>query len=179
MEILSSVTHVGEWILTFSLVIVTWRLGDWRNWKEYYPTILFMICLSFFSSILMYDHPLWLFHGTLFLPNHTITNFLITFVQFPMLVLIYLSNYPQKIRGQIGYFALWVVIFSSIEFFFYLGGKMSYFNGWNYGYSVLFNCITFPILRLHHSKPLSAWLLSIPIAAIILLYFDFSFVNLK
>ncbi|WP_373370790.1 CBO0543 family protein [Lederbergia panacisoli] len=77
-------------------MIAAFIWGDWRNWKKYYPTILFMICSDFFSAILMYEHPLWMYKKSLLLPNHTLTNFFIAFLMYPAVVLIFLANYLKK-----------------------------------------------------------------------------------
>ncbi|MGM8365740.1 CBO0543 family protein [Virgibacillus sp. W0181] len=147
--------------------------------KKYYPTILFMICLDFFSAILMYEHPLWMFEESLFLPNHTLTDFLIAFFMYPTVVLIFLANYPKQKVRQTGWILLWVVIFSVTEYVSIITGLGSYYNGWDFGWSIALNCIMFPILRLHHSRPLLAWLLCIPIAAFIIIYFNFPLKMMK
>ncbi|MFL6562333.1 MAG: CBO0543 family protein, partial [Bacillus sp. (in: firmicutes)] len=124
-------------IIPFIYLIGSWRLSDWRNWKKYYPTILFIISVDFFISILMYDYPLWTFHGSLIIPNHTIADFIIAFTTFSQIVLIYLSRYPyhSKWYRQIVYLALWVIFEVIIEGIFLFSNLISYHHGWNFGWS--------------------------------------------
>jgi hypothetical protein len=163
--------------LIFIIAAFIW--GDWRNWKKYYPTILFIICLDFFSSILMYKHQLWTYEESFLIPNHTLTDFFISFSMFPAVVLIFLANYPKKVVAQISWTLLWIFIFSLTEYIAILSGIATYHNGWNLGWSVLFNCITFPTLHLHYNKPLWAWLVGIPIGAFIIIHFGFSINEMK
>jgi hypothetical protein len=163
--------------LIFIIAAFIW--GDWRNWKGYYPTILFIICMDFFSSILMYPHPLWKYEESLLLPNHTLTDYFIALLMYPAVILIFLANYPKKKMLQIGWILLWIVIFSLTEYISIISGLGTYHNGWNFTWSILFNCVIFPTLRLHHSRPLWAWLIGIPIGAFIIIYFDFSIKMMK
>jgi hypothetical protein len=93
------------------LFIGVWRFGAWKNWGKYYPTILFIISVDFFISILTYEYPLWTFHGSLLIPNHTINDFVIAFTGYSQMVLIYLSRYPYKSEWykQLVYVALWAI----------------------------------------------------------------------
>ena len=163
--------------ILFIIAVILW--SDWRNWRKYYPTILFMICLNFFSGILTYQHSLWQYERSFILPNHTLTDFLLSFVIFPASVLIFLSNYPVKGLYKIFYITAWVVMFSLTEYiavFFKIG---TYHNGWSFLWSVAFNCVMFPILRLHHSRPIWAWVLSLPVLVFITAYFNFSMGDMK
>ncbi|WP_338021149.1 CBO0543 family protein [Bacillus piscicola] len=161
------------------LLIATFKWGDWRNWEKYYPTILFIICLDFFSSILMYEHPLWIYKESLFLPNHTLTDFFIVFIMYPTVILLFLANCPSKRMAQIGWILLWITTFSVTEFISVASGLGAYENGWNFGLSVLFNCVMFPILYIHHHKPLLAWLLALSVALYIILSFHFPIETMK
>lgn len=167
----------GSELLVFLGAAFFW--GNWRNWKHYYPTILFVICMDFLASILMYHHTLWKFEGFLILPNHTLTDFLFAFMIFPAIVLTFLSRYPEKWITQMVWILAWVFVLSLSEYISKLIGTTTYHNGWNFGWSVLFNSITFPIMRLHHSRPLFAWLIGIPIAVFILVFFHFSIEEMK
>lgn len=158
--------------ILFTIAAFIW--GDRKNWKRYYPTILFIICMDFFSSILMYNYPLWKYEKSLLLPNHTLTDFLIAFFMYPAVVLIFLANYPKRKIAQIGWILFWIIIFSLTEYIAIITGIGSYHNGWNFMWSVLFNCCIFPTLRIHYKRPLLAWLIGIPIGAFILMHFNFS-----
>jgi hypothetical protein len=152
---------VGSYIrllFAFLYLIASWCFGDWRNWRKYYPTILFVIIVNFATCILTYNHSLWYFEKTLFMPNNTLINFFISFTSFP---LIYLSQYPFKSRPswQLAYIAFWVVLSVLFEGVFLLTKLITYHNGWNFGWSILVWLNMFISLRLHYTRPLWAWLL--------------------
>jgi hypothetical protein len=168
-------------VFPFILLIGVWRFGDWKNWKKYYPTILFIICVDFFISILTYEYPLWTFQRSLLIPNHTITDFFITFTSFTQMVLIYLSRYPYKSRWywQLVYVVLWVIFFSLIEIIFKFAKLITYDHGWNIGWSILIWLFIFSGLRLHHTKPLWAWLLCFSCTAFLIIYFHIPITKLR
>ncbi|MFC4767928.1 hypothetical protein [Effusibacillus consociatus] len=77
---------IGEYmvlVLTALLLLAVWRFGDWRNWRKYYPTILFIISVNLFGTILTYNYSLWYFHKALFIPNHTLGDLFMKFTNFP------------------------------------------------------------------------------------------------
>jgi hypothetical protein len=177
---------VGEYwaavIFPFILLIISWFVvKDWRSWSQYYPTILFTISVDLTCSVLTYEHPLWLFHKALFIPNHTLNDLWINFTGFPLLILMYLSRYPYKSRWlmQIAYISLWAVLMSSVEGVSFILKFITYHNGWSYWLSVLFWFTMLPVLRLHHSRPLLAWLVFVPCAIFVVLYFHIPITQLK
>jgi hypothetical protein len=165
----------------FILLIGVWRFGDWKNWKKYYPTILFIISVDFFISILTYEYPLWTFHGAILIPNHTITDFLIAFTGLSQMALIYLSRYPYKSEWyrQLVYVALWASSYILIEFIFMFAKLITYNHGWNIGWSILVWFFVFIGLRLHYTKPLWAWLLCFLCTAFMIIYFHIPISKLK
>lgn len=162
-------------------LIAVWRWGDWRRWQKYYPTMLFVIVVDFFGTIVTYPYSLWQFHASMFIPNHTINDFQIAIVILPSLVLIYLSMYPfvSPLLAQVGYTALFVVIHSLIEFFFFFAGLITYHHGWNFVWSVLLWVIMFPIIRIHYDRPWLAWLVCAGVAAFAIVYFDIPLAGAK
>jgi hypothetical protein len=160
-------------VLPFIYMVGTWRFGDWRNWKKYYPTILFIISVDFFISILMYEYPLWTIQGSLLIPNHTIADFLMVFACFSQMVLIYLSRYPYKSNWyrQLVYIALWAIFYILVEIIFMSAKLIYYHHGWSIWWSTLVWVFMFIGLRLHHTKPLLAWLLCFACTAFLIIYF--------
>jgi hypothetical protein len=45
---------------SFLWILATWKWGDWRNWKKYQSTILYMIVFSLLFDVLTYNHSLFL-----------------------------------------------------------------------------------------------------------------------
>ncbi|WP_424511388.1 CBO0543 family protein [Scopulibacillus darangshiensis] len=155
----------------FLYVVAAWRWGDWRNWEKYQSTILYKIVGALLYEVLTYNYPLWEFRGS-FLQSHTLVSLAITFIGFPCTVLIFLTFYPDSKIKQFFYLLFWVMLNSAMELFYHLIGLFKYDNGWNFWWSILFNCIMFPMLILHHKKPLMAYIISVPIVILILLFFN-------
>ena len=165
-------------LLLFSFLITAIKLGDWKNWQKYYPTILFVMVINLASSFVTYHHILWNYNPDIVVQTQTTVEILNAFALLPAATFIYLSVFPfggSKIY-QAGYIALWVLIFSCIELIaHYIVGSLSYKNHWSWFNSFLFDIVLFSITRLHYSRPAWAWGVSLIVTVII--YFCFGFSN--
>ncbi|GAA0330176.1 hypothetical protein GCM10008967_20850 [Bacillus carboniphilus] len=166
----------------FLVAAIKW--GNWKNWGEYYPTILFFIAGDLLQNFLLYNHSKWTFKETIFaeqiLSNHTIISLMIMLIVYPSTVLIYLGRFPQERTKQIGWFLFWVAIYSVVELinlrYLHL---IEHHNGWSLGWSILFNVTMFFILRVHHKTPPLAWILSLIWIVFLWTSFDIPFKELK
>jgi len=152
--------------------------GDWRNWKQYYSTILFFILGDFLYNFLLYQKSIWLFHD-LILPNHTMITILAMVIVYSATVFIYLGRFPNGWIRRLFWFLLWTGIYLCEEFFNSKLGFITYHNGWNIWWSVLFTCIIFIILPIHQKNPLLAWLFSIIIIVSLLRIFNVEISDMK
>lgn len=144
--------------ILYILVCLKW--GDWKNWRKYYPTILYVIIWDLMFSRFTVNYPLWTFSHPLL--KHTFSDLLIAFVSFPCAILLYLPYVPKKsIIKQILHIAFWAGIFSFFEAISLSLRAISYNNGWNFWWSVAADVMIFCMIRLHYEKPLFAWGLSI------------------
>ncbi|MDQ7092756.1 CBO0543 family protein [Desulfosporosinus sp. PR] len=151
---------------------ITWYWGDWRQWKQYYPTILFWALGNTIYCYLTVNKPLWTF--TTILPS-TLANIIMALVIFPCVCLLFLPYFPQgHILKKLLYICLWTFIFSFIEWWALNIHLFVHFNGWNLIYSVLFNFGMFTLLRIHYKEPRWAWLISIATGLFIIIYFKIS-----
>ncbi|MFS0901470.1 MULTISPECIES: CBO0543 family protein [Priestia] len=163
----------------FLWIFAAWRWSDWKNWRKYHSTILYMIMFALLYEVLTYNYSLWIFKATL-IPTHTLNSLLVTFITFPCLVLLFLSNFPEDVTTKkILHIIFWIILYSIVEYFYHAVGLFKYSHGWNFGCSILFNCIMFPMLLLHHKKPLLAYFLSIPIAIFYLIIFNVPISSMK
>ncbi len=169
--------------LIFAVILLIFALiyADWKNWRKYYPTIIFAICIDFFISILLYEHSLWYFHKAFLAPNHTIADFFIAFTNFPLIVLIFLSRYPYKTQliKQLAYIFFWSILFIVIETLFSFLKLLSYHNGWNFWWSLVVWFFIFIGIITHHKKPLLAWLLCFSCTVFLILYFQIPLIQMK
>ncbi|WP_342042696.1 CBO0543 family protein [Bacillus sp. OTU2372] len=170
---LHTVVSYLRMVLPFIYIISTWRFADWRNWRKYYPTILFIISVDFFISVLMYEYPLWTFRGSLIITNHTIADFFLTFIIFPNLTLLYLSLYPYQshLPKQALYIGSWFIFETIMEYLFMNAKLITYHHGWHFGWSCVVWLFLFIGLRLHYTRPLWAWLLCFVCTSFLILYF--------
>lgn len=152
---------------------------DWKNWRDYYPTVMFFIVCNLFYNFIFYNHTLWKYKAvTVSWLNHTLIEISFTLFVIPIVIMIYLRFYPKKKKPFI-YVAAWVAYFSALEFIFFKKGLFIYENGWNIFWSTIFNLIMFTVLRIHYKNPIAAFAVSIPLITILLFIFHPSLGDLK
>ncbi|WP_449539755.1 CBO0543 family protein [Ferdinandcohnia sp. Marseille-Q9671] len=149
---------------TLLLAAVKW--GDWKGWRSYYPTILFFIMGDLLKNFLFHDYLLWTYQETIFaenlFSNHTFISLMIMYISYPATILIYLGRFPKERWKQLVWIVFWIFIYVTIEYinleYLHL---IKHHNGWSMPWSILFNIVMFPMLLLHHKKPLVTWGLSV------------------
>ncbi|WP_436236468.1 CBO0543 family protein [Paenibacillus sp. LjRoot153] len=158
-------------VIALFTIYSVWRWADWKNWHKYHTTMLFIMGGGLLYEYLTKDFHMWVFHPD-FLYNHRITVIVYAVITMPLSVLIFLSNYPTTTKlKQSWYLFKWVFIYSLVELALQICGRISYDNGWTFWYSVVFDVMMFPMLRLHHTKPLRAYLFSLIIIVVLMWYF--------
>lgn len=114
--------------------------------------------------------------------DDTVIELYITFVAFPWVYFTYLSRFPRE-KGMLRsflYITFWVVIFASCEaIVHYILGIMTYHNGWNFGWSVILDYISFSLVRLNQAKPTLAYILFIVFTLGFLWMFGFTMADFK
>jgi hypothetical protein len=150
-------------------VIITYRIGDWRNWRLYYPTILFFWCGNLIGFLIFNDNLLWEYNSNV-LSHAAVDIIQMTFI-FTSTTILFLQYYPKTLLRQVFHILLWVFIFTGVEFLFHLFGVIQYYNGWSIWWSAFHNVYQFILLRIHFKRPILAWILSFTILGIILVIF--------
>lgn len=138
--------------------------GDWRNWQKYYPTLLYVFCMSMLYEFLTKSYTMWKFKPD-FLFSHTYVVLLYAVISVPLTVLVFLSLYPSSWGKKILYYPLWIFIYIGVERVLQKTGQITYENNWSILWSLIFDVIMFPMLRLHYKNPLVACVLSVFIIA--------------
>lgn len=165
------------------LSVIKW--GDWRNWRQYYPTILFFIVGDLLKQFLLYEHSMWSYQELYFganaiLKNHTFITLMIMFVFYTGTILIFLGHYPAGKLKQFFWIMFWVGIYFFIEYInLYNLNLINHHNGWTIWWSLVFNIIMFVTLRIHFKNPLIAWALSFVIILALWNIFDVPVSSLK
>lgn len=160
---MSHVMFTWVWIAIRGIWMFTaWRFGDWRNWQRYQATILYFIACDLLYNVLTYKHPLWRY-TTMPVINHVGASLLVMLITYPSSLLLYLYHFPNRsnIKNEILYLAAWGFGLSLIEQAYRFAGILNYENGWNAWWSVGFNFVALLILKMHQTRPLLVYLLSV------------------
>ncbi|WP_368780987.1 CBO0543 family protein [Alicyclobacillus fastidiosus] len=152
-------------------ILITWRWGDWRQWKKYQSTILFFISCDLLYNVICHNYLLWKFTPSRLFTSHTAVNLFEDFVIYPCALILYLGRYPKSILTKIIWNILWVLIWIGIEWINKLLGLITYHHGWNIWWSVLLMSFAIPMVRLHFIKPL--WTYGLSLICIVFLVFLF------
>jgi hypothetical protein len=162
-------------------IAAAWRLGDWRNWPRYYPSVLFVMVVNLSAGYLSYHHSLWNYSGDILVTTQTIVEFINTYINLPATVLVYLSHFPSdgKVRKLL-YGGMWVMIYGTFEYLdHYVFGGMLYTNNWSWFHSLFFDIVMFYIIRIHYLNPLTGWLLSFLVALFVITQYGFLTAEMK
>ncbi|MDP4144907.1 MAG: CBO0543 family protein [Bacillota bacterium] len=150
--------------LLFALlsIFIAWRYGDWKNWIKYHSTMLFFSLMELIYNVITssYNYYLWKLVPDLYL-SRVPTLALYVFIIFPASALVFLTYYPQGIKGQIIYITKWVVGFGIAEWLASVTGRIIYPHNWNLFSSIVFDFVMFLGLGFHHKRPLLAYILFI------------------
>lgn len=146
---------------------LAWLRGDWKHLGKYHKTILYVAAVALLYEYITKDYMLWDFRSNM-LPHVTYIDLLYIVISQPCAVLVYLSNYPKKPTTQVWHILKWILIFVTVEWVLQHFGRIVYAHGWNLWWSVAFDCIMFPMIRLHFAKPQWAYPLSVVIIAFFL-----------
>ncbi|MDN3015742.1 hypothetical protein PH210_05910 [Paenibacillus sp. BSR1-1] len=160
-------------LLSAIFILACWRWANIKNWKQYYPTILYAVVLQLLYRFFVDgDYFLWKIEDDIFLLNETFSFLIITFVIFPCSVFLFLSRYPKHWMKQILYLAGWGALSVMIETGMFLFERVTYHNGWNYWWSMAFDLTMYPMIRFHDVKPIPAWIVSFLMTAFYVIYFN-------
>lgn len=157
-------------LLACLFVLACYKWGDWKNWRLYYSTILFLALGDLIYLYVSSVKPLWQYTAKLF-PG-TLTTLIVALIIYPCTVLLFIPIY-NKLRTwrKHVYIVIWVGIYFGLELLGLKYDYMQHFNGWNWRYSFLFDCLTFPMLIIHQKLTPAAWLMAAIIGVSITFYF--------
>ncbi|QRG66193.1 CBO0543 family protein [Brevibacillus choshinensis] len=156
-------------------IFAAWRWGDWKHWKKYHATMLFMALSSAMYDVLVNDgsYYLWRYVGNNYF-SEEMASLLYTCVAFPATALLFLSNFPDERWQQLLHIGKYVAIYVCLEIIGLYFGTISHAHSWNMWWSTVFNLAMFSILRLHFTRPLIAYVVSLAIATYLMIHFQVS-----
>ncbi|SFA84304.1 hypothetical protein SAMN04488072_102264 [Lentibacillus halodurans] len=153
------------------VIIAAWHRGNWSRFHKFHATMLYIIAMNLLYFYFTYNYPIWTFQSNMGIPERVL-DLLHAFIVLPCTVIIFLSNYPDRLYNQVLYIGKWSLIYIVFEWTGFHLGIIEYNNGWSLGWSFLFVLVMFPMLKLHYSRPFMAYGLSIIIIAILLHLFE-------
>jgi len=161
-------------VLAIISILAVWLSGDYKKWKFFYPTMQYIALGNLTYNFLCSSHWLWQLSPDIKWLNHSLLEMSYTFITFPITTLMFLTRYPegQGVRRILRHYLFWIVLYAGVEIILLMRGNIIYKYGWGLGWSVLFDCIMFAFLRLHHKKPLLTMIISVPMTIFWILYFE-------
>lgn len=156
-------------------IAAAYKLGDWKNWRKYYPTVLFMGMGNLIYLMAFKNKVLWAFNPGGITP--IISELFVILTIFFCTVLIFLTHFPNTLFKQLQYIILWDAIYIIIEVLMLNIGMQVNSNGWSIWWSIFHNFYMFPLLAIHHKSPLLAWPFSIIALLIMMRVFEMPFIN--
>ncbi|MBD8068149.1 CBO0543 family protein [Bacillus sp. PS06] len=153
-------------LLALVMIVIVWKTGLWRKWEKYHTVMLYFAFGNLLYNFLTANHFLWRLNSDI-LSNHTLTEFII----FPSTAMLFIGNFPEG-KGKVIRHYLWYIgWYIAVEVVFLKAGYIEYQYGWNFWWSVFFDCFMFPMLRLFYKRPLIAYVISIFIGFFFLWWF--------
>ncbi|WP_443147085.1 CBO0543 family protein [Paenibacillus sp. HWE-109] len=161
-------------MVSFWVLAAAWRWGDWKDFKAYYPTMLYISCLKLLYELFSHEvHYEWHLEPDFFL-NYTGTIMLHTFFIYPLSAFIFLSTFPKLANiSKCVHILKWTLIYFIVEALAYKTGRITYHDSWSLWWSLVFDLNMFLMLRLHYTH----FIWSIPLSCLCtffyLLYFGY------
>jgi hypothetical protein len=154
-------------------VVLTVVKGKWQGWKEYLPTFYYWALFSCFYEYISYigDKHLWEFEQNFI--SLFITETLYTFIFYPSMIILFLSNFPEGKTRRLWYYIKWISLSVIIEAIALRLGSIKFAHGWSIVWEVFFYSTMYPMLRLHYRNPMIALILSVFFVLFYLLIFDY------
>ncbi|UJF34877.1 CBO0543 family protein [Paenibacillus hexagrammi] len=163
--------HISIYIWS---LFAMWKWSNWRRWRQYHSTLLFMPLANLVYSLLVNDPDfyLWKYTYSPFL-SPELASFFYSVLVFPATVLLFLSNYPAHagVKDELIHILKYIGIYIVFEWIGLEVGAIEHAHGWNLLWSTWFNLLTFSILRIHHTNPSAAYFLSSLITGYLLFHF--------
>ncbi|MBE4909502.1 hypothetical protein IMZ08_15735 [Bacillus luteolus] len=165
--------HVG---ITIAVLLAVYWKADWKNWRHYHPTLLYVVICNLLYNCLCAGYLLWEYKPD-FLFHHNSTDLVYSFIVLPGIALLFLTGYPYetKMKKQFTYISKWVVLSLIVEGIVLLFGFIVLNRGWKYWMEVPFYFTMYYLIRLHHTRPLLTYVLSIIIIVFLMNAFDVPF----
>lgn len=117
--------------------------------------------------------PLWVLRSTSSFPYTVFYGVYLLLILVPA-VFVYLSTYPNEKYHAYKHVLKWILCFAGVEWIGYrYFHAITYENGWSIWWSLFFDVVMFPMIRLHYICFKWALALSVPCILFYLIAFDY------
>lgn len=157
--------------ITIWAIIASWRSWTWKHFYEFHATIIYVSAMNLLYIYFTTGYILWEMQPDLGLPL-SIVDMMYTFIIFPCTAILFLTKYPTIFSKKVYHILKWITIYIVVEWIGHVLNRITYENGWNLWWSLLFLIMMFPMFRLHYKRPLLAYLLTIIFIFLILYFFQ-------
>lgn len=156
-------------------ILAYWK-SDWRNWQKYGLTIYYVTTCNLLYGVLCQNHLLWKYVPDLLPNSNVLVDIFYSFIVLPCVTLLYLSNYPfgEKVIKHLVYITAWVIGSFLIFYPFVQTGRLVLQNGYHYWMDFFFYIVMYGLIRLHYSRPILTYGISIIFIVFLMRYFHVS-----
>jgi len=160
-------------LLSIILISVCFFKKAWQKIHHYQLTIMYVIICDLLYNLLCRNKLLWKYKPDIFHDYPIIVDLLHSFINLPVITLLYLANYPFKSNflKQGKYVLQWIICSLVIESLFLYFNRIELINGYKTWMEILFYTVMYLMLRLHHVRPLLSYVLSVIVIIFLLLVF--------
>ena len=142
------------------VIIASLKWGDWKEWRKYQAGMFFIATGGLLYEYIVQENTLWKFHPDL-LFGHQMTVIVYALITMPVSIFLFLSHFPEGKLKRVFYIILWSGIYISVEWILLLFDRISFQNGWHFGYSFLFDLVMFSVIALHQYYPFRTYIISV------------------
>ncbi len=140
------------------LSVILFSYNSWRDLSKYYKSLIYISSFNTLYYLLCRRHLVWEF--TPIGISWRIIRFVHIVVISPLLVLTFLSKFPNSLFKQVIYIVKWVLTASVVEYYANKHKLIMYKHGWNTFWTGLIYAKMFLYGYLFIKKPLHTLLLS-------------------
>ena len=155
-------------IMPLIQIIACYKWGAWKRWKDYYPTILYVIIGDLSYNVLFSNRLLWMYTFPI---SHVFADFVHAFISFPCSIILFLTHYPKGYLRESLYILAWTIGFTVLEYIALLQGTFIHYYGWSIFWSAGMYLFIFILTKLHTKHPLITWAISAGFAMLTMLIF--------
>ncbi|WP_166242629.1 CBO0543 family protein [Paenibacillus turpanensis] len=150
-------------VVVIVLIGLCYKFKAFSKWRQFHATLLYIIACDLLYHYFCGGYPLWVYHPDSLMPMQYGTDLIYTFFFLPLTALLFLVRFPpheNTFTKKLLYVLIWMGIYYAWEWTFFTFKRITYDNGWVLPWSIAFYAMMFPMLIIHHKKPLLAYPLS-------------------